>query len=112
MDSTTFKKVSLSVIACSVTFYLLYKLKQQLKNGTTQMTSQVTSTNKTSIPATNFKIIYASQNGTGKRMALELATLLGDAKVLEVQEYEWEDLPKEQSKMIFILSTYHEGIFS
>ncbi|KAJ3373002.1 S-adenosyl-L-methionine-dependent tRNA 4-demethylwyosine synthase [Kappamyces sp. JEL0680] len=59
----------------------------------------------------SFKIIYASQNGTSKKLATELNQLLAShpTQLLHIKDYEWEDLATEKSVVVFFLSTYMEG---
>ena len=56
------------------------------------------------------KIIYASETGSAQRLAAILASLLpAKSQILAIQEYENEDLFKETSPVIFVLSTYAGG---
>ena len=57
----------------------------------------------------HFKIVYSSQTGTSKKLAYELVSLVGSGDVIKVQDYEWDDLSKDTSVVVLILSTYDQG---
>ncbi|KAI8894754.1 hypothetical protein BC833DRAFT_530218 [Globomyces pollinis-pini] len=58
---------------------------------------------------TNEKLIlYASQSGTSKRLALELKTDL-NCECISIDEYENESFFKEKRTIVFILSNYQQG---
>ena len=59
------------------------------------------------------KIVYATQSGSSKRLALILASLLpSKSQIMSIKEYETEDLFHEECVVIFILSTYTGGLGS